>query len=195
MTDPLLEAYRHDAHKLTGHSHDTAPEEFAGVPVNRPVPHGADGDAAALSRPSGEQAQTVPAHGTRFRLSLLSGNTQEETGPADQGVESALSGLLTVGDAVKTHRAWLSTEVASAFSESVYHPYTSLKYHTLLVGALLANYHAGATFGDLALVVDPVEKVVAHRTVYAGESFALRLTTDSRADDEGRPAARLGPHP
>jgi hypothetical protein len=51
MTDVMLAALRHDAHKFTGHNHSNAPERFAGVPVNQPVPKGADGDAAALSRP------------------------------------------------------------------------------------------------------------------------------------------------
>jgi hypothetical protein len=45
----MLTAFRHDAHKFTGESHEDAREKFAGVPVNQSVPEGADGDAAALS--------------------------------------------------------------------------------------------------------------------------------------------------
>ena len=41
------------------------------------------------------------------------------------------------------HRAWLDSDVVAAFNESVYYPYTSLKYHTLLVAALVDNYRDG----------------------------------------------------
>lgn len=57
--DVLIAAYRHDAHKLNGKSHDHAQDTFQGVPVNQPVPYGADDDASALSRPSGKPQQTV----------------------------------------------------------------------------------------------------------------------------------------
>jgi len=63
-----LAAFRHDAHKFTGESHGEAREEFAGVPVNQSVPEGADGDAAALSRPHQKQKQTVPTHDDYSRL-------------------------------------------------------------------------------------------------------------------------------
>jgi hypothetical protein len=37
------------------------------------------------------------------------------------------------------HQAWLEGDVVSAFNESTYHPYTSLKYHTLLVAVLVSH--------------------------------------------------------
>jgi len=49
MNDMMLAAFRHDAPKFTGESHDNAREEFAGVVVNQTVSQGADSDAAALS--------------------------------------------------------------------------------------------------------------------------------------------------
>jgi hypothetical protein len=63
----LINIYRHDAHKITGHSHDTAPVTFAGVRVNQPVPNGADGDVAALRRPSGDPERTVETHVISYR--------------------------------------------------------------------------------------------------------------------------------
>jgi hypothetical protein len=75
MSDVMLAAYRHDAHKFTGESHNNAREQFAGVRVNQTVPEGADGDAAALSRPQQKQEQTVPTHDDHYRLSLLTGET------------------------------------------------------------------------------------------------------------------------
>jgi hypothetical protein len=59
------------------------------------------------------------------------------------------------------------------------------------VAALLDNYRAGHEFADLLLVVDDPEEVVPHRTVYAGDRFALRI--DENAD--GQPWARLGSRP
>jgi hypothetical protein len=194
LEDEMVAAYRHDAHKLNGEPHEYAPETFAGVPVNQTVPLGADGDASALSRPSGQPEQTVDTHENHYRLSLLSGQSRydpEEFTRAD--VESAVRRLLTEDDAETIHRAWLGSEVVSAFNESVYYPYTSLKYHTLLVAALLDNYRAGHEFRDLALVVDPAGEIVPHRTVYAGDEFALRIAPTG--DRDGRPFARLGSRP
>lgn len=68
--------------------------------------------------------------------------------------------------------------MAGWFNESVYYPYTSLKYHTLLVAALVDAYDSGAAFEDLALVVDPPEQVIPHRTIFSTDGFSLRLTPD-----------------
>jgi len=187
--NPLLVAYRHDAHKLTGHGHDTAPDAFEGVKVNQKVPLGADADAAALSRPSGQPEQTVSAHQSRCRLSLLSGTSTEATSE-DPPIE-AMRQLLTADDPEQLHRQWLTSTVAGRFNESVYYPYTSLKYHTLLVAALLDNYRAGNEFQNLSLVVDPGDVLVPHRTIYTGEQFALRIS----ATPGSSPATTLGSHP
>ncbi|QCC46103.1 uncharacterized protein HBSAL_13420 (plasmid) [Halobacterium salinarum] len=187
----MVAAYRHDAHKINGQPHDYAPETFAGVPVNQTVPHGADGDASALSRPRGQPEQTVENHETLYRLSLIKGESRYDPQEFTRNdVESAVRGLLTEDDPETMHRAWLESDVVSAFNESVYYPYTSLKYHTLLVAALLDNYRAGHEFADLRLVVDN-DEIVPHRTVYVGEEFALRIDGDAR----GRPSARLGSRP
>jgi len=188
----LIDIYRHDAHKMTGQPHDDAPETFAGVTVNQTVPHGADGDAAALSRPTGKPEQTVETHKTPYRLSLIEGEGRYD--PAEftrSGVECAVRDLLTEADPEAMHRAWLESDIVSAFNESVYYPYTSLKYHTLLVASLLDNYCAGHEFSMLQLVVDDAETIVPHRTVYVGEDFALRI--DESAG--GQPCSRLGSRP
>ncbi len=188
----MVAAYRHDAHKLNGEPHEYAPELFAGVEVNQTVPHGADGDASALSRPSGQPEQTVDMHENHYRLSLLSGASHYNPGKFTRAdVESAVRDMLTESDPETIHRAWLESNVVSAFNESVYYPYTSLKYHTLLVAALLDNYREGHAFEDLLLVVDDAEEIVPHRTVYAGDRFALRID----ANANGQPWVRLGSRP
>lgn len=190
--DAMVAVYRHDAHKLNGEPHRNASDTFAGVPVNQPVPHGADGDASALSRPSGEPKQTVSTHETHYRLSLLTGETaynpDEFSRPA---LSEAITKLLTDDDSEAMHREWLTSDVASGFNESVYYPYTSLKYHTLLVAALLDNYRAGHAFDNLRLVVDTPGDVTEHRTVYTGDRFGLRIDTDT----DGQPWAQLGSCP
>lgn len=188
----MLAAFRHDAHKFTGESHGDAREEFAGIPVNKSVPDGADGDAAALSRPQQKQEQTVPTHDNHYRLSLLSGETAYDPGEFSRAtIKSEVRDLLAVGNAETAHDRWLASDVAAAFNESVYHPYTSLKFHTLLVAALLHNYRAGNKFADLRLIVDPAGEVVPFRTVFADDRFALRISPDVN----GRPSARLGNRP
>ncbi|ADD06339.2 uncharacterized protein Nmag_2784 [Natrialba magadii ATCC 43099] len=188
----MVAVYRHDAHKMNGQPHEYAPETFAGVPVNQTVPHGADGDASALSRPSGQPEQTVENHETLYRLSLIEGESRYDPQEFTRnGVEGAVQELLTEDDPETIHRMWLESDVVSAFNESVYYPYTSLKYHTLLVAALLDNYRAGHEFADLRLVVDDADEIVLHRTIYASEEFALRIDVDAR----GQPSARLGSRP
>jgi len=190
--DMMVSVYRHDAHKMNGQPHDYASEMFVGVPVNQTVPHGADGDASELSRPSGQPEQTVENHETLYRLSLIEGESRYD--PQEftrRGVESAVRELLTEDDPETMHQAWLESNVASAFTESVYYPYTSLKYHTLLVAALLDNYRDGHEFADLRLVVNDTDEIVPHRTVYEGEGFTLRIDVDAR----GQPSARLGSRP
>lgn len=192
MSDVMLTAFRHDAHKFIGESHEDAREELAGVPVNQSVSEGADGDAAALSRPQQKQEQTVPTHDDHYRLSLLTGETAYDPGEFSRAtIKSEVADLIGIGDAQTAHERWLASDVAAAFNESVYHPYTSLKHHTLLVAALLDNYRVGHEFANLRLIVDPVGDVVPFRTVFDGDRFALRI--DESAG--GNPLARLGSRP
>lgn len=90
----MFAVYRHDTHKLTGQPHDSASETYTGVPVNRPVPHGADGDAAGLSRSPGQPEQTVANHRTRYRLSLIDGESRYDRHPSGK-LENAVRGLVT----------------------------------------------------------------------------------------------------
>jgi hypothetical protein len=86
----------------------------------------------------------------------------------------------------------LSSDVAALFNESLYYPYTSLKYHTLLVSALLDNYRAGFGFEELFLAVEaPDGPVTPHRTVLSVPGVRLCVT----GEPGGRPAARLGDGP
>lgn len=187
----MLAAYRHDAHKFTGEHHDTAPGTVAGITVNQPVPHGADGDAAALSRPP-DYEQTVPTYAGRYRLSLITGEQVHHSGVVSDGrLPEELVDLLSVADAETAHLRWLDSDRAAAFNESVFHPYTSLKYHTLIVAALLDNYRSEHSFSDLSLVVDEPDAIVPFRTIFTGERFSLRI--DATAD--GQPAAQLGEKP
>lgn len=192
MNEVMLAAYRHDAHKFTGESHDNAQETFAGVRVNQPVPEGADRDAAVLSRPQQKQEQTVPTHNNHYRLSLLSGETVYDPEELSQTIiENNVRELLAVESAETAHKRWLGSSVAARFNESAYHPYTSLKYHTLLVASLLDNYRDGHEFADLRLVVNPADEVVPFRTIFDGERFSLQINSDSNV----RPSARLGSRP
>ena len=189
---PLIAAYRHDAHKLNGEPHRTAPDTYAGVRVNQEVPEGADTDASAMSRPSGKPEQTMANHQTHYRLSLVTGESAYDPDEfARPALSEAIEDLLTGSNPQQLHRSWLTSAVASGFNESVYYPYTSLKYHTLLVAALLDNYRSGHDFADLRLMIDDSGYIVPHRTIYAGEWFALRIGAES----EGQPWARLGSRP
>ncbi|WP_217350888.1 hypothetical protein [Salinadaptatus halalkaliphilus] len=189
---PMLAVYRHDVHKLRGRAHEAARERVAGVRVNETVPLGADRDAAMLSRPRGEPGQTVAAHASPPRLSLLTGDVVMTGSLGADGRGAAVRELVRIEDPVAMHAAWLSSDVASLFNESLYYPYTSLKYHTLLAAALLDNYRAGVGFEELFLAVeDPDGPVTPHRTVLSIPEMQLCVT----GEPGDRPAARLGDGP
>lgn len=179
----LRDIYRHDAHKFTGESHRHATETFAGVEVNQAVPHGADADAAALSRPTRNPTPTIEQHLSRFRLSVLTG--ESKLSRTEASVDRDVRELLTESDSELAHERWLKSDVAALFNESPYYPYTSLKYHTLLVGALYDAYRSGASFGDLTLVVDSLDELVPYRTIFTSDSFALRITPETDAHGAG----------
>lgn len=189
--EQMLQTYRHDAHKVRGRSHSAGSRELAGVRVNLDVPYGADADASRLSRPNGKPETTVDNHETHYRLSLLTGGERYDPDSfALRRYESELHDLLAIDDAERMHRRWLHTDLMSAFNEAVHFPYTSLKYHTLLVAALVDNYRSGNEFDELRLLVDDAGDIVSHRTVYTGDRFSLRL-----AADRDRSGARLGSRP
>ena len=206
VADPMVAVYRHDVHKLRGRRHGSGADEYHGVRVNEEVPRGADGDAALLSRPSGDPEQTVANHASPYRLSLLTGESATDSGRIEAAADGGFRSLVTPGEATQLHAAWLTSEVASAFNESAYYPYTSLKYHVLLAAALLAEYRAGRSFDELFLAVGPGESaaadagaeaalesdvVVPHRTVLWSPLVTLVVTSEPG----DRPAARLGSGP
>ena len=192
--EPMVAVYRHDVHKMRSRGHEAASGSFGGVRVNESVPGGADADAALLSRPRGSPEQTMDAHVSWRRLSVLTGDVVSTD--VSGAVDESLRGLVEIADAERAHAAWLGASLPVGFNESPYFPYTSLKFHTLLVAALLDNYRAGHEFSDLWLAVTVPKgegdvEVVPHRTVLATDSFALSVT----GDPGGRPAARLGAVP
>jgi hypothetical protein len=135
----------------------------AGVRVNEAVPLGADADAALLSRPAGEPEETVATHVSPRRLSLLTGAPVAE-GEAVPAEADEIQRLVTGEAAEQLHAAWVTSGVAARFNESPYYPYTSLKFHTLLVAALLDNYRAGDAFDELFLVVSSPDGVTHSET-------------------------------
>jgi len=192
MPDDMMKGvYRHDAHKLRGRSHDSNSNRLAGVTVNLDVPYGADADAAAMSRPRGKPSMTVDGHDTHYRLSLLTGKSRYD--PHDFSLnakQDAIGRLLTIDDAEDMHAAWLESDLASGFNEAVHYPYTSLKYHTLIVASLVHAYRNDHGFDDLYLTVDNSDKRYAHQTIYSGDGFSLRI-----APDPDGACARLGSRP
>ncbi|MFC6718909.1 hypothetical protein ACFQGT_14480 [Natrialbaceae archaeon GCM10025810] len=202
--DVMTTVYRHDVHKLRGRRHDAASDEFLGVRVNEDVPLGADRDAALLSRPSGEPEQTVSNHVSPYRLSLLTGAEAGDSRRLET-TNDEFRELVTPEDAERLHAAWLTSDVASMFNESVFFPFSSLKFHVLLTAALLDNYRAGFGFDELYLVAKPGEAaavnadveaalgsdvVVPHRTVLWSPVVTLEVTGEPLG-----PAAPLGAGP
>ena len=191
-SEPMCAVYRHDVHKLQGRSHAAARDQAAGVRVNETVPLGADRDAALLSRPHGDPEQTLAAHASPARISLLTGDAVLSGSLAGDGRGAAVRELVRIEEPAAMHEAWLASDVPALVNESQYYPYTSLKYHTLLTAALLDNYRAGFGFEELFLVVEtPAEPRTPHRTVLATSDVRLCVT----GEPGDRPATRLGDEP
>ncbi len=204
--DPLVAVYRHDVHKLRGREHTAAHDEWYGVRVNEDVPLGADRDAAVLSRPRGEPEQTVSNHASPFRLSLVTGEAMAESDRILAATDGGFRELIQSDDPAELHAAWLTSDVAAAFNESIFYPYSSLKYHVLLAGALLSAYRDGYAFEDLYVAVTPGEAAAETRTAAAARAseavtsfetvlWSPTLTIDLTAAPGDRPAASLGPAP
>lgn len=191
-TDPQMAAvYRHDAHKTRGQSHNNAPDEWRGMPVNADVPYGADADAAAMSRPRGKPTQTIEGHDTHYRRSVGSGTTHYDPNSfALQHIEDELTRLLEAEPVGVMHSRWLKSTVASGFNEAVYYPYTSLKYHTILVAVLVWWYRDGYEYDDLGLYLQYPDKADRPETIYDGNGFSLAIAPHERGK-----SAKLSSYP
>jgi hypothetical protein len=150
----LVAAYRHDVHKLRGRSHANAAATHTGLPVNETVPQNADAHAALLSRPRGDPDWTIDNHRSPYRLSLCTGESLQAAVTAEG---SDLRRLIEPTNPDRLHAMWLTSALPAAYNEAMHYPYTSLKYHVLLVGAVLANYQAGYDFEELCLVATQPE--------------------------------------
>jgi len=205
--EPMVAVYRHDVHKLFGRRHTAAQAEYRSVRVNETVPLGADQDAALLSRPAGELEQTVANHTSPYRLSLVTGTAAVESRRIVAASDGGFAALIEPADPAALHASWLTSAVAAAYNESVHYPYTSLKYHVLLAGALLSAYRAGYAFDDLYVVARPGEaaaradvSAAAARdspvvTLFETVLWSPAVTVDVTPQPGERPAARLGGSP
>ena len=104
--------HNNDAHKLNGRSHAAAVDQIAGVRVNQSVPYGADRDAAALNRPSGEPTTTVDSHMSPYRLSLVdveSRNPRPDVTRTD--IKNGVRELLSETDPEAVHYAWVTSDL------------------------------------------------------------------------------------
>jgi hypothetical protein len=140
-------------------------------------------------------------------LSLATGDTAVASDRIRASVDEPFDWLVLSTDAEVLHSRWLTSEAAAAFNESVYYPYTSLRFHVLLVAALLDNYRAGHEFADLHLVATPSgaipeegrtaaaaresEAVEPFRTVLWSPVMSLHVT----GEPGDRPSAPLGSCP
>jgi hypothetical protein len=150
VIDEFLQVLRHDLHKVRvagALAHKTAlPSELA---------KRADGIAAWLGR----KFLREPFETAYYRKSLVF-RTLNLYNPralvAQHRLE--LADLFADSDSIKLHRAILDSKLLNLFSEAREYPYTSLKYHILLVCALFYNFCKGVGLKDLYLCENlPVE--------------------------------------
>lgn len=195
MDEQMLTVYRHDAHKMRGQSHGNAPETWFDVQVNQDVPYGADKDAAKMSRPDGKPEQQLSGHETHYRRSVITGNTRYDPNAfALAEYKPQLKELLSGADAQKTHKSLLESNLVGAFNESVYAPYTSLKYHTLLVAALVDNYRNGHSYDDLGVWLSVNGAIAPHRTIFKATHNGQTITLTINPHERGK-SSKLSSYP
>jgi hypothetical protein len=151
----------------------------------------------------------VANHDSPYRLSLVTGDSAHTSTDVQAADDGQFQDLVVSDNPEVLHAEWLTSGVASAFAESVFYPYTSLRFHVLLTAALLDAYRDGYEFNELFLAVSSPsadtdagacrdagaavgsDVVVPHRTVLWTPVVAVHVTPDPA----GRPAARLGGGP
>jgi len=74
------------------------------------VPLGADRDAALLSRPDGEPEQTLDAHASPGRVSLLTGDVVMTGSVGADGRDAAVREVVVVENPVAMHEAWVASD-------------------------------------------------------------------------------------
>ena len=162
----MLEVLRHDLHKIR------AP----GAPSHREALHDkvalrADGFAAWISR----NFLRDKFENQLYRKSLIfPARNLKNTRTLANARRVETVKLFKESDPVELHTAVLNSKLLNLYSEAREFPYTSLKYHILLVAALYYNFKSGYDLKDLYLCENvPVEspfQVIYHNN---GRKWAI----------------------
>ena len=163
---------------------------------------GVDSWAARMSRSPmpNDSSRLAVGDETFYRISLLTSlccyDPEEFMWAA---VKEHIFELHSIEDPEKLHRIWLKDCVVSGYNESPYHPYTSLKYHTVLAASLYDNlvrsgkgrmeYTDGGE-GICMVLRGPTD--LQATCIFAGPEFSLHLDREARPSE---PAAPIGGAP
>lgn len=180
--EELRWCYKHDEHKTINKKHA----------AEQPVALGADHDAARMSRAPGkptqvldQQADSPRENETHYRRSILTGKTAYDPNTTSlQQLQRPLRDLFDIEDPDSLYNAWIDSELIGLFNESWFYPYTSLKYHTLLVAALYFNYEKNYQYDDLYLYI--TDSKTPHQTVYWDPTNQWGLTISGDTIDKPR---------
>ena len=167
IVDQMRVAYLHDFHKMEMHPHVSVDGG-----TGHKVPFNADRDASSLSR--GQPAAIHPDVQGRYRISLIDRRSFYDphrfSKRLTEAARAELRKLCEGDDLNAVHEHWLKSQLPSKYNEGPLYPYTSLKYHTLLVAALLWNYINNHKFDTLCLAISLSARVDPSTICLAGSS-------------------------
>lgn len=174
----VLNSLRHDFHKTHGASHESS-LKYEGIKVS----FSADKVGGSMSRKfnnrrHNNQDGLSRSDDSHYRISLITKERTYQKGKTDwPNVKKEVEGLYTLKDVEKAHKAFLNSKTLTLYNEDYYNPYTSLKYHTLIVTALAHNLSNNIGYEKLFLHISPPTEST-YTTIYQDDKLQLDIAPE-----------------
>lgn len=183
IEEEIKKALFHDAHKVFRTKHNTLNEIKLST--------SADVDAAKLSRPVMANKRDK-MNGNYLNKSFISEKFYTEKDRREFEKYFVREYLRSNDDTQILHEKFINDSILSNFNEITSMPYTSLKYHSLLVTALHYNYLKGRDFKDLYLnFYDNTED--RYTTIFKYKKVIMAIDDNKEGSNIGfRPTTNFG---
>lgn len=167
--------YCHDLHKTKGISHNDYHKMYPELNKLK----GFDGMCSDMSRP-GEKKKKYDKNGREttdvdnYRISLIDGVVKFIDKPDKDNVcnDLRINFRHPTESIEKVHEKLLLNKSYSLYNEDPYYPFTSLKYHIILLSNICHNYRKGYEFNELCLksinknnIIDIFDVVFIHPSI------------------------------
>ena len=183
-SDILHSIYIHDNHKIMSEPHIGS----------KSLPLNVDKHSAMMSRPSKPPASPLYADdepSNYYRVSLINGQRYFDKINYNKRTLMYLPKKLCDMSVEELHDYFLGPCDVDGINESYHFPYTSLKYHLLIAGALYCNY----VRGDSELCLAVTENKKDFKTILSTELVTLCIMSTEDTISNKDVFSRLGSNP